>query len=292
LQWKNLQAVPDFRVFAWSGANSVFERDAAAANLALDLSTELASSDCLPVVIAHSHGGNVALRAMTYLGENAKRVRVITIATPFLRIYPSKSGRPHTEATKVIFFSIILSIILLLNSWHDLSMRDLPTLVDYMSLGVVYSCIGLVIASALAAWLAAVVIVGTNLNHVDFRTWSQRPFGVARLAALVENWTQRPFKIYEASDYNIVGTSKPRLLVLRGVDDEAAMTLAFGAIGVRLGAYFSYIVDLLSIKVVALIYTPLVLFYAFVLTTILLSSFGVFPHVHWAMLVTNRRFST
>jgi hypothetical protein len=50
------------KVFEWSGANSVFERDAAAKRLR-DI---LAASEDETTIIAHSHGGNVAMRAITY----------------------------------------------------------------------------------------------------------------------------------------------------------------------------------------------------------------------------------
>ena len=52
--------------FLWSGANSVRERDRAAHELAEHLrAKQLEHSNSTQVVIAHSHGGNVALRALT-----------------------------------------------------------------------------------------------------------------------------------------------------------------------------------------------------------------------------------
>ena len=67
------------RPFCWSGANSVFARCVAARNLATMLQVDLGqSSNATPIVIAHSHGANVALRAMTHLGADASRVRIVT----------------------------------------------------------------------------------------------------------------------------------------------------------------------------------------------------------------------
>ena len=74
------------RAFLWSGANSVHARDCAAKELSDQLTKDLQDPDTTAVIIAHSHGGNVALRALQHLGSMADRVRVVTLATPFLRV--------------------------------------------------------------------------------------------------------------------------------------------------------------------------------------------------------------
>ena len=52
----------------WSGANSIFERDRTAQLLAEYLATEHAEHPLASqLVIAHSHGGNIALRALHHL---------------------------------------------------------------------------------------------------------------------------------------------------------------------------------------------------------------------------------
>src|SRR5262249_61467715 len=58
------------RAFLWSGANSVHARDGAAREL-----SDLLADHVTTVIIAHSHGGNVALRALQYLGSSADRIR-------------------------------------------------------------------------------------------------------------------------------------------------------------------------------------------------------------------------
>jgi pimeloyl-ACP methyl ester carboxylesterase len=82
-------------VFLWSGANSVYARDVAATRLArvLKLQAEAFQNDTI-VVVGHSHGGNVALRALHYLGTVAERINVVTLATPFLHVYVAKSLFP------------------------------------------------------------------------------------------------------------------------------------------------------------------------------------------------------
>jgi hypothetical protein len=47
-------------------------------------------------------------------------------------------------------------------------------------------------------------------------------------------WRERPDKIVAAAHYDFSGRVGPKILVLRGVDDEASFTLAAGAIGSRL----------------------------------------------------------
>jgi alpha-beta hydrolase superfamily lysophospholipase len=42
------------------------------------------------VVIAHSHGGNVALRALDQLGVTRNEIFIATIATPFVEILRTK----------------------------------------------------------------------------------------------------------------------------------------------------------------------------------------------------------
>jgi len=70
--------------FNWSGANSVRARDNAARMLSEHLRTKQSEHPgCKQVVIAHSHGGNVALRALDGIGD---QIFLITIATPFVEL--------------------------------------------------------------------------------------------------------------------------------------------------------------------------------------------------------------
>ena len=77
----------EWRPFRWSGENSEIDRRRAAIAFADTLRRELDSApDACHVVIAHSHGGNVALWGLGHLDE-ARRDRVAglaTMGTPFL----------------------------------------------------------------------------------------------------------------------------------------------------------------------------------------------------------------
>jgi hypothetical protein len=79
----------------WSGENSIFERDKTAHVLAEHLSAEHAENrQATQLVIAHSHGGDIALRALhDSQKRNASQVDgadnanplVVTLGTPLLK---------------------------------------------------------------------------------------------------------------------------------------------------------------------------------------------------------------
>src|ERR1041384_1360860 len=76
----------EFRSFDWSGRNSHRERLSAARRLANELSEYAASDDSAEhVIVAHSHGGNVALYALREIpSERQMKFRVVCLGTPFM----------------------------------------------------------------------------------------------------------------------------------------------------------------------------------------------------------------
>jgi hypothetical protein len=73
--------------FRWSGENSFLQRNAAAAALALILAEQKREfPKARQTIVAHSHGGNVALRAVYYLPSDSNAVDVATVATPFVEV--------------------------------------------------------------------------------------------------------------------------------------------------------------------------------------------------------------
>ena len=69
--------------FEWSGANSVLERGDASMALRTDLISRINNGQRV-YVVAHSHGGNVALNAMTHLEPlQIDQVALCCLATPF-----------------------------------------------------------------------------------------------------------------------------------------------------------------------------------------------------------------
>ena len=175
------------------------------------------SSNATPIVIAHSHGANVALRAMTHLGADASRVRIVTLAAPFLRVFvPEFAGAlagfdPPVVATGGILMALFMVFSALIwsamNAFTGINSIDGPP-DSWLFAGM---AAGFVAGLIIAWWLSSIFING---------------------------WRDRPRKIKQAAAYDTRGSSTPRVLVIRGVDDEASLFLAAGAIGSRL----SYIV--------------------------------------------------
>jgi hypothetical protein len=72
------------------------------------------------IVIAHSHGGNVAFRAISKLDSRGARIHLITLATPFLQVFPTWSG-PGFWLLFIVFAAPIFQLIL--------SLRLLPEII-------------------------------------------------------------------------------------------------------------------------------------------------------------------
>ena len=103
----------------WSGANSIFVRDETAHVVADHLSAEHAEHpQATQLVIAHSHGGNIALRAFHHLrqrddsqlsGAETSKPLVVTLATPFIEVHQANFGsRP-----RLVRFAVYLAIFYL-----------------------------------------------------------------------------------------------------------------------------------------------------------------------------------
>jgi alpha-beta hydrolase superfamily lysophospholipase len=97
----------------WSGANSIFVRDNTAHILAEHLSAEhTAHPEATQLIIAHSHGGNIALRALHHLQKrevsshsaDTANPLVVTLATPFIEIHQTDFGlRPSYIRGAVLY---------------------------------------------------------------------------------------------------------------------------------------------------------------------------------------------
>jgi hypothetical protein len=74
--------------FLWNSNNSIVDRNDAAIWLARHIRNLQANSpNDIILIIAHSHGGNVALRAIHIAGAaHTENVKLVTLATPFLKI--------------------------------------------------------------------------------------------------------------------------------------------------------------------------------------------------------------
>jgi pimeloyl-ACP methyl ester carboxylesterase len=95
----------EFRPFKWSGENREADRRKAAIELANLLKREvLHDKHACHVVIAHSHGGNVALWALGQLPDDVRSqvAGLATLATPFLSFLPRRLSETETGYLKAI----------------------------------------------------------------------------------------------------------------------------------------------------------------------------------------------
>lgn len=98
------------RPFRWSGKNSFSARESAAEELSKLLFEKLREFPLsVHVVIAHSHGGNIALRAIAdeYLH---RRVVLVCLSTPFLNVRKRRisSGSEKTVGTGALMLACLL----------------------------------------------------------------------------------------------------------------------------------------------------------------------------------------
>ena len=198
----------------WSGANSIFVRDKTAHVLAEYLSAEHTEHpQATQLIIAHSHGGNIALRALHHLqkrdasqlyGADGANPFVVTLATPFIEIHQANFGpRPMLIRQAILIVMIFLLFILAL-AFLFILLLLFPSLQDAYTapIFVIYSTVVLAITNIVGRWW----LVGratTRQNQLDALK------DATRLGELV---------------------SAQRLLVIRAIDDEASLALALGAI--------------------------------------------------------------
>jgi hypothetical protein len=213
--------------FHWSGANSVFARDRAGTELADKLKAHLQDRSATPVIIAHSHGGNVALRALSHLGD-ANRVRVVTLATPFLRVFVRDPPKLDPLVWILLWAAVALIVAVLtvavvaamLSATKGLAGTSMSERLTFWAL------VGGLVAAALGS-----TFILRWLHGIFINPQSKSPTG----GSLAHD-------IQEAAFFPSIDASGPRMLVIRGVDDEASLTLAAGSIGSRLSSLVLFIV--------------------------------------------------
>lgn len=102
-----------YESFAWSGENKHRERIRGAKKISDSLKTlahKTGSTSNSPLkvnFVAHSHGGNVVLEAMKYLGKNVQPNKVVLLGTPLI------SMKPTLRAFRIAAAYVVLTIIVL-----------------------------------------------------------------------------------------------------------------------------------------------------------------------------------
>jgi hypothetical protein len=199
-------------VCKWSGANSIIERDQAASQLAKQLIEQQQRwPESRQLVIAHSHGGNVAVRALEHLGGAADKLLVATMATPFLEMFPpEREYVPHEK----IQFSFMGYILVLVSS--------------------IYLC--LEYAEKLFPPVAGTLLAVGAI-------WVVRQILAVRARRRTIELTDYVDRLARATSHGALYKSKAELLVLRGVDDEAGLSIAAGAVSRRLAIFNAWLID-------------------------------------------------
>jgi hypothetical protein len=186
----------------WSGANSIFVRDKTAHALAEHLAAEHAEHpQATQLVIAHSHGGNIALRALHHLdrAEGANPL-VVTLATPFIEIHQADLGLFPLAIRTAVFLAI---------QWFAMAVFTdyTPDLGDDIIWELLFGS-GLLFIAGLTLW------------------WGF--WWIGRKAT-------RRKQIERLSDATRLSKALgQRLSIIRAIDDEASLVLA-------LGAFFNYL---------------------------------------------------
>jgi hypothetical protein len=207
----------------WSGANSIYRRDEIAHVLAQHLSAEHTEHpQATQLVIAHSHGGNIALRALYLLRNDASRLcgaemptpLVVTLATPFVEVQHADLGdRPSVIRFMVLYAMAYLVLTVLLFIWGG------PRL-DEFGTNVLKPFIPLLDESGTAFLIAALFALPFAIS--GFLWWE-----AGRASA-------RQRHIDDLNDATrlgeVVSAQAQRLLIIRAIDDEASLTLALGTI--------------------------------------------------------------
>jgi len=198
------------RAFLWSGSNSVHARDRAARDLSKQLREDLKDPDATAVIIAHSHGGNVALRALQHLDTMAGQIRVVTLATPFLRVFARRSLQ-LSSSVKFCMIAAIFSIL-------SISLLVIGFIV-YIGLNV-----GQIVSNDDPTILITLLVVLAGGASFFIVEWLNEVFINPDAALAIE----------EMAHYDTKGAAASRMLVIRGVDDEASLSLAAGSMFSRL----------------------------------------------------------
>ncbi|USJ27576.1 Mbeg1-like protein [Ensifer adhaerens] len=203
-------------MIVWSGANSISARDAAARSLAAELDNlQTMSPQADIVVVGHSHGGNIAIQSLSYLAPTTEAPLIVSIATPFFRVFERKR-RAFSFVMAAVAGLIMLQSMIgpVLKAIESLSLRWVGESSLY------YAIIALLFLLSVSALQLTMYIMGL--------------FGL-----LPGNKSRRYLARLRAQSAARVFTLKsPPTLILRGIDDEATLTLSFGLAMIRTSRLF------------------------------------------------------
>jgi hypothetical protein len=202
-----------FESIDWSGSNSFNEREKAAQQLAELLRRRHRSDLNTPiVVVGHSHGGNVAIRALDILTEGIGETYIATLATPFVEVTRTPLADNARSSLRILLlFQLICAAVLVY----------LPF--NYLGLSYTFNETGPptdrgLVLKALSATCFIVTLASFGVLSRSLVAFSRRTSGAIELMSSQSDQSLR----------------SARLLALRAIDDEAAFAIAAGAIAARL----------------------------------------------------------
>src|SRR5262249_39484552 len=182
------------------------------------------------LIIAHSHGGNIALRALHHLqkrdaaqlcAEESANPFIVTLATPFIEVHRADFGRRPFHIRMAIVTAISWLFMLSLFLGPGFILGKLPESYDW------------------------IVLIYTLINFCCLGlTWWWGLRWIYRRA------TARQKEVDALRDATQLGelVSAQRLLVIRAIEDEASLVLALGAIFSYVTAHFiTYVAVLFSL---------------------------------------------
>ncbi|WP_201841412.1 hypothetical protein [Microvirga zambiensis] len=284
-----LEQATDFSAFRWSGANSIEERQNASALLAKTLDKSVAAApETLHFIIAHSHGGNVALDARQAMSETALNVHIVTLATPFLSIYQ------RTPRITDRLFAICLSVGFVVSASYVSILWAISASIENAAFVLLPGITFLsVLIGAITFVSSAYQVVRKKKPSIDTHSTAINSakrinnksllasgllfcaglllFGFYPAAILILNLLPAIFLLFlgisKASDflygapYNTpsIRQSIPNLAILRSQRDEASLALFFG----KITSLLAHIAGVLSIIVpIAAVSLALLLLYS------------------------------
>jgi hypothetical protein len=213
----------------WSGANSIFVRDKTAHVLAEHLAAEhIQHPLATQLVIAHSHGGNIALRALYLLrkrdasrscGAKLPTPLVVTLATPFIEVQPADLGFRPSVIRFLTLYALAYFVLLLI--WGIPRLNEFSTYVLKVTVGSADPrVLPLLDGSHTTVFIAALIALPFII--LGYLWWD-----LGRTSA-------RQRHIDDLNDATrlgeVVSAQAERLLIVRAIDDEASLTLALGTI--------------------------------------------------------------
>lgn len=143
---QSIEGDVQFRIFNWSGRNSIVARRKASNRLTQELIASVNEKRGVPhYVVAHSHGGNIAMRTISSSSHLATNVRLVCLSTPFLVAH----RRPRTFIMDLANWVLPLGVLIVgsdqLEAWGWIDNSDeyaVPLMVVGLILGWIWNALG------------------------------------------------------------------------------------------------------------------------------------------------------